>query len=218
MMFGPDIKAVVFDMDGVLWHSSEIHAAAYRVVLEEAGLKMPDYAGIAGRRSNEVMRELVAAQRPTDANVEITAGELTLAKQALARRLLRERSPVAAGCAAVMDALAREKRLALASSASAATVDLFLTISGTRPFFKAVISGDAVAAAKPAPDIYAMALRNLACAPDAAAVVEDAPSGIEAAHAAGIAFVVGVEGTVARERLVAAGAKHVIGDLRELLT
>jgi len=219
MIFSPDISSIVFDMDGVLWHSSAIHTVAYRMVLEEAGLGMPDYATIAGRRTDEVMRHLVASQRALmdGPAAKAAVAALTDAKQTRARQMLRERPPLALGCAAVVGALARSKALALASSASPDTVELFLQVSGTRSLFKAVVSGGDVAAAKPDPAIYIEALRRLGCEPARAAVVEDAASGVRAARSAGIAFVVGIDGTATADDLLAAGARHVVGTLQDLV-
>ena len=73
MILGADIGSVVFDMDGVLWHSSAIHALAYKTILESAGLTMPDYAQIAGRRTNDVMLELLTAQHFLS-NVDVVFG------------------------------------------------------------------------------------------------------------------------------------------------
>lgn len=216
MIFGPEIKAVMFDMDGVLWHSSAIHAAAYKAVLDRAGLTMPDYAQIAGRRTDDVMRELLSAQRRADAGVAAVMA-LTAQKQALARQMLRDKAPLAPDCAAVLGYLTRTKALALASSASAGTVDLFLDASGTRALFAAVISGGDVAAAKPHPAIYLKALERLGRGPCETAVVEDAPSGVEAARAAGIECVIAVEGTAPRAALVQAGAQQVVRNLTELV-
>jgi len=219
MIFEPDIRAVVFDMDGVLWHSSAIHAAAYRGVLEGAGLVMPRYEAIAGRRTDEVMREILAVQRPARKDPDArTIALLTDAKQIRARELLRDKPPVAPECEAVIRELARSKSLALASSASADTVKLFLEVSGTGSLFRVVVSGHDVVAAKPDPAIYAEVLRRLGCQPAAAAVVEDAPYGIQAALAAGVRVVIGVEGTVSREELLRAGAQRVVRTLRDLIT
>jgi mannitol-1-/sugar-/sorbitol-6-/2-deoxyglucose-6-phosphatase len=216
MIFGPHITSIVFDMDGVLWHSSEIHAAAYRAVLAEAGLAMPDYATIAGRRTDEVMRDLLAVQRPGSLDADAVAA-LTAAKRTKARQLLRRQQPVDPDCTVVVETLARSRTLALASSASGATVALFLEVSQTRALFAAVVSGDDVAAAKPDPAIYVETLRRLQCEPGLAVVVEDSPSGVAAAVAAGVSYVIGIEGVVAREELLAAGARYVVRALKELV-
>src|SRR5436309_15615729 len=107
MIFGADIGSVVFDMDGVLWHSSAIHALAYKTILESAGLTMPDYAQIAGRRTNDVMLELLTAQRSACDGRAERAAALTGAKQTMARQLLRETPPVVADCAVILEQLGR---------------------------------------------------------------------------------------------------------------
>jgi HAD superfamily hydrolase (TIGR01509 family) len=216
MIFGPDIRAVVFDMDGVLWHSSAIHAAAYQAILNEAGLRMPDYASIAGRRTDEVMRELLEAQRRQGSDEKAVA-VLTGAKQHLARKLLREKPPIVPGCTAVLERLGRSCSLALASSASVGTVDLFLEASGTRSLFQTVVSGNDVTAAKPDPAIYFLALHRLGRGGGSTAVVEDAPNGIAAARAAGIALVVAVEGTASPADLIRAGTHRVVANLCDLV-
>ena len=213
-----ELKAIIFDLDGVLWRSSDIHATAYRKVLKQAGLEMPDYGSIAGRRTDEVIRELWLAQRSQVGNDSEAITQLTQEKQYLARRMLRSNPPLAPGCVDVIRALARVKQLALVSSASAETVELFLSCSGTGDYFDAIIYGDQVTIAKPHPAIYQLALQKIGRSGGETAVVEDAPSGVRAARDAGIATVIAIEGTVPRERLIEAGAHCVITNLHELVT
>jgi HAD superfamily hydrolase (TIGR01509 family) len=213
-----ELKAIIFDLDGVLWRSGDIHAAAYRKTLTQAGLEMPDYGSIAGRRTDEVIRELWLAQRSQVGNDSEAITQLTQEKQNLARRMLRSNPPLAPGCVDVIRALARVKQLALVSSASAETVELFLSCSGTGDYFDAIIYGDQVTIAKPHPAIYQLALQKIGRSGGETAVVEDAPSGVRAARDAGIATVIAIEGTVPRERLIEAGAHCVITNLHELVT
>ena len=166
------------------------------------------------RSANGVITGQVTTRRT---RAELLTSPDSPTKQRLARRLLREAPPVDVSCTAVLEQLSRSKRLALASSASAATIDLFLEVSKTRHLFEAVISADELPAAKPDPAIYAASLQRLGSAPAETAVVEDAPSGVRAALAAHIALVVGVEGTVSRESLLEAGALKVIHCLDDLL-
>ena len=206
-------RAVVFDLDGVLWHSQRAHHAAYAKVLEGLGLPVPSYAELAGRKTREVFEHLV--QEHGLSGGAARAAELTAAKQAEAQRLLRESPPLADGCGELLRALAPRFLLGLASSASPASVALFFEASGTRALFGAVVTGDDVTQAKPAPEAYQKALALLGVAPADAVVVEDAPSGIEAALAAG-ARAVGVEGTCGRAELERAGVVAVVKDIREL--
>lgn len=217
MIFGPDVQAVIFDMDGVLWHSNRAHEEAYKLVFAEAGIETAfDYECAAGRRTADVMHDILDQdQQPVDSD---TVKALAAAKQSAARAILQSELPLADGCQETLARLAQTKTLALASSASAASVALFLSHSRTAPLFKVVIDGDTVSAGKPLPMIYDLALQRLDIRAEAAAVVEDAPSGVRAARGAGIGLVVGIEGTVKATELEAAGANTVVGCLRDLTT
>ncbi len=212
-----EFKAIIFDLDGVLWRSGDIHAAAYRKILTQVGLEMPDYASIAGRRTDEVIRELLLAQKSQIGNDPKVITQLTQEKQSLAREMLRSNPPLAPGCLDVIRALAGVKQLALVSSASAKTIELFLSCSRTGDYFDAIIYGDQVPIAKPHPAIYQLALQKIGRSGSESAVVEDAPSGVRAARDSGIASVIAIEGTVPRERLIEAGAHRVITNLHELI-
>jgi HAD superfamily hydrolase (TIGR01509 family) len=131
--------------------------------------------------------------------------------------MLRSNPPLAPGCLDVIRALAGVKQLALVSSASAKTIELFLSCSRTGDYFDAIIYGDQVPIAKPHPAIYQLALQKIGRSGSESAVVEDAPSGVRAARDSGIASVIAIEGTVPRERLIEAGAHRVITNLHELI-
>jgi HAD superfamily hydrolase (TIGR01509 family) len=91
------------------------------------------------------------------------------------------------GAVALVDALrAAGVPVALASNSERAFVDLVLRSSGMADRFEVVVAGDEVAAPKPAPDIYVEACRRLGVAPADAVALEDSPTGIAAARAAGM--------------------------------
>jgi HAD superfamily hydrolase (TIGR01509 family) len=77
-----------------------------------------------------------------------------------------------------------------------------------------IFSATEVAAGKPAPDLFLYAAERMAANPDACAVVEDSPFGIEAAHAAGMTAFAYAGGVMPAERLQAADV--VFDDMREL--
>jgi HAD superfamily hydrolase (TIGR01509 family) len=213
VLLGDDIETILFDMDGVLWASSVAHGAAYNAVFAVAGLPPVDYSDLAGRQTEDVFRASLGTDAPKE-----TIEALTTAKQTIARVLLQAFPPVAPGCLNVLSTLvASGRRLALVSSASAATVRLFLDASGTAALFEVIISGHDVALAKPAPDIYKLALEKMAARPKQAAVVEDSAAGVEAARAADVAVVVGIEGTTSPSVLRERGANIIVSTLRELV-
>ena len=101
------------------------------------------------------------------------------------------------------------------SSASQENVELFLEASGTRELFRSVLTGDSVAAAKPAPDIYLASLERLRVRAGQALVLEDALSGIRAARAAGIR-VVAVAGTFSAQQLAREDVLAVVSRVVDL--
>ncbi len=103
--------------------------------------------------------------------------------------------------------------IALASAADLVKVQLNLRAAAIpEELFTALVSGDDVAAKKPAPDIYLAAAKGCGVHPTRCVVVEDALSGIAAAQAAG-ARCVAVTTSFPRERLLAAGADAVCADI-----
>jgi HAD superfamily hydrolase (TIGR01509 family) len=170
------IRAIIFDMDGVLTDSSPIHAWAFQETLRPYGIAV-DYPRIAGMRTLDVIRMLA----PPGAD----AIRLAEGKSALALRRMREENPVIAGALDVVERLSARFPLALASSGSPESVGAFLDMNSARPLFQVVLTGSDVQAAKPAPDIYVEAARRLGFAPGECLVVEDAEAGAQAARAAG---------------------------------
>jgi HAD superfamily hydrolase (TIGR01509 family) len=96
-----------------------------------------------------------------------------------------------------------------------------LVSAGIEGLFEAYIDGGVAEreglAGKPAPDTFLAGARALDVPPEAAAVVEDALAGVEAGHAGGFAWVVGVARSGQDQALLAHGADVVVGDLGELL-
>jgi HAD superfamily hydrolase (TIGR01509 family) len=113
------------------------------------------------------------------------------------------------GAAELVAALHGRVPIGVASNSVRAAVELALARAGLGGF-DAVVCGDDVAAAKPAPDVYLEACRRLGVAPADAVAVEDSPAGVASARAAGL-VVVGLEAQV-----VLAEAAVRVRTLREL--
>ena len=149
-------RAVIFDMDGVLFDSVSVHARAYAETFAPLGIDA-DYRTLAGRRTDEAVRALLATRQVAD---EKLVAELTAKKKSLAHRYLKEAPPVVDGCAELLSRWKRRHRLALASSASRPNIELFLDASGARSLFDVVLGGADVAESKPHPAIYSRAHRR----------------------------------------------------------
>jgi HAD superfamily hydrolase (TIGR01509 family) len=207
-------QAIVFDMDGVLLDSSPIHAAAYREALSALPLREFHYARVAGMRSLDGIRTVLAENgvRATGEQIAVLASE----KSRIALTRILAENPIVPGAAAVLRNLRKSSKLALATSASRASVNAFLDGNGLRDVFDCVVDSTDVQNSKPAPDIFALAIRRLGKAPAASLVVEDAVAGIQATKAAG-AWACGICSTSTSHELERAGADLIIDRLEELL-
>lgn len=201
-------------MDGVLLDSSPMHDAAYREALREFPIPAFRYSRVAGMRSSDGMRAVLKEHGIDLPSEEIAA--LAAAKSRIALAHIAEANPIVPGARAVLQALALRLNLALASSASAAAVNGFLDQNHLRPLFHCVVHSGDVRSAKPAPEIFELAIERLGLSARNVLVVEDAVAGIQAAKAAG-AVACGIPSTCGAEELERAGADLIIHQLEDLL-
>jgi HAD superfamily hydrolase (TIGR01509 family) len=214
MTLPASLSAVIFDLDGVLWDSTPIHARAYYQVLETENILEFSYSQYAGMTTKECLKQIFRLQGRDVSEAKLE--ELSSMKSRLALQALESHPPVLAGCRNLIETLRLKRRVALASSASPATVELFLKASGCGGLFSTVLNASSVNRHKPAPDIYLKACELLKADPSKVLVVEDAVAGIVAAKAAGTS-VWAVDSTCPADALLAAGADHVMHSLNELL-
>jgi HAD superfamily hydrolase (TIGR01509 family) len=208
-----EFSGIAFDLDGVLVNSTPVHVWAFREVLRPLGITQFDYARWAGMTTRETIQRVLAENRIESNDAERI--ELTAMKTALAREKLRKAPAIMDGCTPLLERLSRQLPLALASSASPDSIELFLDYSRCRPFFSVVLSGSNVERSKPEPDIYELAARLLGLSPDRMLVVEDAVSGVQAGRSAGCE-VWGVLGTCRADALRSAGASRVFDSLTDV--
>lgn len=207
------LKAVIFDMDGVLFLSGDCHAEAFRGALAEVGINEFSYPTVAGMRTDEAFKKIYASQKL--ALDEPRLSELVKNKQARVRSALERDSRVNNYADDLIGNLRNKFRLVLASSASRPTIEIFLQKIQDPTAFEFCLDGSVVKEAKPAPEIYLLAAERLSLSPSECLVIEDALSGIQAALAAKMA-VIAVTGTERRAVLDESGAHQVITGLQEL--
>jgi beta-phosphoglucomutase family hydrolase len=175
------LKAVIFDLDGVVADSHPIHEMAWKGLLVEAGLKVEEinvdflYAGHPRREIlKHYLGELTDTEiqhwgRRKDELYELSAKKLQ-AKPGIPRVLAQLRE---AGMAC-----------ALATSAGRGRTIESLNHLGLAKHFSTVVTGEDVRNAKPAPDIFLLAAKKLGAEPNSCVVVEDSVAGVQAAIAA----------------------------------
>ena len=177
------IRAVVFDLDGVLIQSEEVWDAVRERYVTDRG----------GRYDDEVQRAMMGMSAPEwstylaeDAGVP---GPPEQINADVVERMLgayRRELPLLPGAADVVRRMRAAFPLALASSSNRAIFEEVLRLAGIADSLTATVSSEEVARGKPAPDVYLEAARRLGVAPESCAAIEDSHSGIRSAHAAGM--------------------------------
>ncbi len=229
--------AVLFDLDGVLTPTVEIHKRAWRELFTgyfaAHGITPPytdeDYfAHVDGRPRYEGVRECLASRDvrlpegdPSDEPGVPTVCGLGNLKDAEVNRILAtDGVQPYPGSVAWLDALIAggTKVAVVSSSRNTRTV---LAAAGLADRFDVVVDGVRAAAeqlpGKPRPDTYVQAARDLGVPVERAVVVEDAVSGAAAGRAGGFGLVIGVDRGVGPDALRHAGADLVVADLAELM-
>lgn len=178
------VKAVLFDMDGVIFDSERAVLACWREVGARFGLKGIEEVfvrcvGVNKQRTRQILFE---------AYPELDFDRFDGAVRALfLSRCDKGRLPLKPGAREILAALKEAGiPLALASSTRLLTVRRELDEAGLLPFFDAVIGGDSVTRSKPDPEIFLTAASRLGAAPEDCWVIEDSFNGIRAAYAGGL--------------------------------
>lgn len=230
-------RAVLFDLDGVLTPTAEVHMRAWARMFGDVLAAHPGLAPysdadyfdhIDGKPRLEGVRALLVARGldlpdgdPGDGPDADTVHGLGRRKNDEFTRVLREEGIAAyPGSRALLDHL-RERGTAMAVVSSSRNAPEVLSGAGLAERFGEVMDGNVAAerglAGKPAPDTFLAAAADLGAAPSECVVVEDAVSGVRAGAAGGFGLVVGVDRGVGADVLRGAGADVVVDDLAELI-
>ena len=192
-------RALIFDVDGTLAETEELHRHAFNAAFAAQGLpfvwdrtlyaRLLDVTG-GKERINHFLRE--------------HAPDTTLSAQEIAAlhadKTERYAQSVAAGGLALRRGVARLIReaeiagipLAIATTTSRPNVDALLRATLGRQPFRVIAAGDEVSAKKPSPEIYVLALRRLGLPAEACVAFEDTVNGVRSAQDAGLRCVVTV--------------------------
>ncbi len=206
-------EGVIFDMDGVLVDSGPAHQESWQRVARKHGIEItPEkFRQTFGLPSRDIVR-IVWGDQVTDDEV----ARLDEEKEAVYRDFIRDHIPLMPGCRALLERLRRNGLLlAVATSGSPENLDLVISDGLIANYFQAEVHGFDVAAGKPAPDCFLLAAERLGLSAEKCVVIEDAPVGITAGHAAKMP-VIALVGTHPPEPLSSAGADRVVSKLDEI--
>ncbi len=212
MNHSSSVKALIFDMDGLLVDSEGLAAVAMDRLLESYGLhRNPEiHQRLLGRRLVEALaiaRDEYVIGDDLDTLVSCYADLRTEALRGAVK-------PMPGAMEIVERARKAGLLVALATSGMRIHVDISLGETGLAGYFDTETTGDEVSRGKPAPDLFLLAAERTGVEPGEAIVLEDSPLGVEAARNAGMR-VIGVLGHPERVATFPVAPDVLVTDLFE---
>jgi len=198
------LAALLWDVDGTMAETErDGHRVAFNLAFADFGLafrwdvaRYGELLEVAGGRERLLADLESRANAPDDADARAAlAAEVHRRKNAHYGRLVREgRIALREGVRELMDECsARGVPMGIATTTSRSNLEALMAVhlgAGWPKRFAAVVVGEDVAAKKPDPEVFELAVRQLGLEPAAAVAIEDSPDGVAAAHAAGVPVLV----------------------------
>ena len=190
------LEALIFDVDGTLAETEELHRAAFNQAFSEAGLNWhwteDDYENLLKVTGG---KERILAHAKFIGVTTIDPAPLHRRKTALYNEMLRAGAlPLRPGVETLIRS-ARETglKLAIATTTSRENIQTLLDVTfGThaRDWFQAMCTGEDVTVKKPDPEVYQLDLERLGLSPSSCLAFEDTRNGILAARGAGLEVII----------------------------
>jgi HAD superfamily hydrolase (TIGR01509 family) len=210
------IGAVLFDVDGTLIDSNDLHATAWREAFLHFGADLPleEIRGQIGKGGDNLIPLLLPKEL-----VEQRQDEIDEFRSDLFKREYLPRVTPFPGVRALFERIVGDgKKIVLASSAKGAEVEYHMGVIGARDLITATTSADDVEHSKPCPDIFAAALQKVKpLEAEQVLVVGDTPYDVRAAKKLGIRVIGFRSGGFPEEALTEAGADEIYDGPEHLL-
>lgn len=180
-----DCRAVVFDMDGLIFDSERLVLICWEKLADKYHLKgmhevMLRCIGTTKAKTREIVLDHYGQDFPYEAYCVETSAMFHETSE-------RDGLPVKRGVRELLNYLQEQDiPTALASSTRLAVVTQELQQAGLYKYFRVVVGGDQLKRSKPEPDIYLMACERLGVPPEGAYAIEDSYNGIRSAYSAGM--------------------------------
>jgi HAD superfamily hydrolase (TIGR01509 family) len=175
------VDAVIFDLDGVLIDSEQVWDEVRQAFAAAHG---GTWTPAATRDMQGMSTPEWGAYLVSDVGVQLTAAETSAGVVAEMEKAYAARLPVIPGAVDAVRAVATRFPVAIASSAPAVLIKVFLEVTGLP--VPVAVSSESCAAGKPSPDVYLAAAAQLGVSPASCYAVEDSTNGLKAALAAGM--------------------------------
>ena len=180
------LKAVLFDMDGVIVDTEPLHRKAYFHLFEDLGIQVSDdlYTTFTGAATKKVCETLIEKYQ-----LQISHEELAIIKRKYFKHYFYNDADfnlIPGVKALIENYFENDIKLVLASSASMTTINMVFEKFQLENYFIGKISGDELQESKPNPEIFLIAAEIAKEPKENCMVIEDSTNGILAAHSAGI--------------------------------
>lgn len=207
------IKAIIWDMDGVLVESEAMHVQAEAETLKQYGIDLTkidckQFMGMGLKQYFEEIGKKFGRKLPVDEIIQKHSETL--------RGYYSNKFPIVPHAPEVVRALSKRYPMALATSMRRRLADLYLARLKITDCFTVIVGGDEVTRTKPDPEVFLVAARKLGVDPRDTVIIEDSTHGIHAGKAAG-AIVIARKADHNKNQDFSQ-ADHIITDLQELLT
>ncbi len=207
------VKAILFDMDGVLIDSEEYISKAAIEFFHSMGVMVTpeDFIPFVGAGEDRYIGGVAEKY-----GVEIEIEEAKLATYKIYDRLIKGKEEALPGVIRfITNAHKAHIPMSVATSADPTKMEINLEVMGlNRSWFKSLVHGKDIERKKPFPDIYQKAAANMDISPKDCIVFEDAPNGVEAAKAAG-SLCGGITTSFSSSELIEKGADFIIAGLSD---
>jgi len=194
------IKAVIFDLDGIITDTSEYHYRAWKRLADEEGIPFTrdDNEKLRGVSRNECLKILLKGKQVSNEQFQ----EMLDRKNEYYVELLRQMTSenILSGAKELVLGL-KKRGIKTAIASVSKNTRTVLQGTGIENLFNIIVDGYSVKNTKPAPDIFLFAAKELGVKPEDCAVVEDAEAGIDAALAGNMLSIgIGPEERVGKAR------------------
>ena len=179
------IKAIIFDMDGLMIDSERVTFECYQEILKGMNLTMDEefYKTLLGKPLKGIYQRFYDVYG-NDFPIEDVIKDV---HALMAKRFETEGVPIKTGLKSLLEYLKENNyKTMVATSSNRDRVDVILKQAGITQYFDGEICGDEVVNGKPNPEVFLKACKKVNVQPEEALVLEDSEAGIKAAHDGGI--------------------------------
>ncbi|OYT31550.1 phosphatase [Candidatus Woesearchaeota archaeon] len=176
------MKAVLFDLDGVIVDSRRAHVLSFQKVLKEKGVSISfsELKKFFGVLDVDIFKRLIKKKK-----IKASALELSKKRRKIASSFFKN-IKLFSGVKSLLKKLKNKYLIGLATSSSFSKTEFILETFKLKEYFDAVVVREDVKKHKPDPEVYLKLAKKLKVKPEECVVIEDSVAGVEAARRAGM--------------------------------